>query len=267
MASFQRIQHALAVSGRKVAVPPTAAFRGIFQDYRDKWKNAVEAVGSDWLAVQLDDWLKNLDVDKLQAVNPDLAGKLLGPPDFDPSTENAYDLIGDIFWWADTMMENREGTDAGDDLHKALQAWDHFEKIIGVDLQRIWHRWSKAQTVFVPPHVAAAHGPEEMGGLFDLLNEAHKAFVFGAHGAAIAMCRALTEIVLVKHYGLGEGDLKDVIILAENRHPWVRPLKLQNMRKLANGVLHRSEKASEDAVITFLATVRELIEKAPAKAS
>jgi hypothetical protein len=263
---FQNITRGLARLDRKSVTPPTAAFRGAFREYREKWKGPVETVAAEWMTEQLEvlnQLIERIGPEKLEEDHPELAKNLLGPPDFDPTIESAYDLLDDIFWWAHTIMDTEEGTDTGDSLHKAFQAWYYFQDTIGVDLQQIWHRWSKAQTVFVPPHVAAAHGPEEKGGLFDLLNEAYKAFVFGAHGAAIAMCRALTETVLVKHYGLTSSELKDVIVLAEKRYPRLHSLKLQDKRRLANRVLHRGEKANEDAVLAYLATVKELIEMAP----
>lgn len=264
-----RVMHGLAASQHKSATPP-AAFRSMFQDYREFWKDAVESVAAERMTQQLDELiglLEKADMQKLEQDSPELAEKLLAPADFDPTMESAYDLVDDIFWWADTIKNNEKGTDTGDSLHKAFQAWNYYQNTIGVDLLQIWHRWSKAQTIFVPPHVAIAHSPEERGGLFDLLDEAHKAFVFGAHGAAIALCRALTEIVLVRHYGVAEGNLKDVIVFAETTHSWIRQLRLQDMRKLANRVLHRGEKADEDAVVSYLATIKQLIERAPLRAS
>ena len=97
-----------------------------------------------------------------------------------------------------------------------------------------------------------------------LFDEAVKAYVFGAFGASLAMCRAITEIVLTKHYGVVGSDLKDVIVLAEKRFPLIRCHKLQDKRRTANRVLHEGRMAEQQAVLGYLQTLRDLIERAPA---
>ncbi len=263
MGYSQQIEHALASSPQKFAIPPIENFAAILREYRETWKDIVGSVGAHWVKANFDEWFKTIDLNKLIAEDADLAATLDRPPNFNPAIEDAYELLDDIFWWADTMMGNYEGTDTGDSLHKAFQAWEYFERTIGVDLQNIHRRWRKANIVFIPRHVADAHGLGESGGLFDLLNEAHRAFVFGTHGAAIAMCRALMETVLKKHYHLTASDLDGIIALAETKHSWMRNLPLQGMRRLSNNVLHECQQADEEAVIEFLACVKELIERAP----
>ena len=90
------------------------------------------------------------------------------------------------------------------------------------------------------------YGHSERGSQFDLLNDAVRAYVFGAFTAAIAMCRAVCEEVLKKHYGLeiqkdrrGYGpSLSTIIILAEAQIEWIGPLEPEPKVEYVNGILH-----------------------------
>ena len=76
---------------------------------------------------------------------------------------------------------------------------------------------------FISRRVVAAYGQSDRGSLLDLLNDAVRAYVFGANTPAMIMCRALCEDVLKQYYGLeiskdrrGYGPpLSKIIILAE----------------------------------------------------
>ena len=57
-------------------------------------------------------------------------------------------------------------------------------------------------------HVSAHHGLE-IGSLYRLLAEAHRAYVFGCNGAAMALCRTILELVLTRHYGIEGQDLSE----------------------------------------------------------
>lgn len=265
---FQGIVRGLAALPMKSVTPPTAIFTDTFREFGEKWKVPVQSIGDEWIAQQLPEvmrFIEGIDPEKLQENHPELAESLLDPPKFNPTAENPYEESEYIFWWADISMSNHKGTDIGDSLHKALQAWDHYQNTIGLNLRAIWHRWSKVQTVLVPPHVAGSPIRDGRAGLVELLSEAVKAFVFGVNGAAIAMCRALTEMILIEYYGVGEGKLDNIIVLAEKKYRWIQSLKLQETRMLANRVLHCREKTSEEAILGYLATIKELIERAPAR--
>ena len=112
------------------------------------------------------------------------------------------------------MNACEEGEELYESLHKALKAWDFFDQTIGVDLEGVYRRWKQIPHILIPSHVSLAAGPRKPGGLIELLGEASRAYVFGAHGAAIAMCRAITETILVDHFRIPrerEG-LADVIV-------------------------------------------------------
>ena len=89
---------------------------------------------------------------------------------------------------------------------------------------------------------------------------------FGLTVASVAMCRALLDHILTKHYEIRGMDLKDIISIAEERHEHLKGLNLQDKRLLGNTVLHKYEKRSTDldkSVKDFLLTVRHLVTHIP----
>ena len=83
----------------------------------------------------------------------------------------------------------------------------YLERTIGIDISTVFHRWHRMPPFFVPSHVSDKHGLTEKGSLYELLNDAIRAYVAGAPAASIAMCRACLEMVLREHYvGLTEDD-------------------------------------------------------------
>ena len=128
-------------------------------------------------------------------------------------------------------------------------------------------RWKRVDPVFVPDHVANAYGVSEPGSLYELLDQAVRAYVYGASAAAIAMCRALTKLILRRHYGCEGEDLERIIIFAETQpnYRWMKRHKLQDKRRLANQVLHEYRHVADESVVAWLSTLKELIDRAPDK--
>lgn len=96
-----------------------------------------------------------------------------------------------------------------------------------------------------------------------------QACVHGVPTACLGLCRAITELVLKKHYHCEGEDLEKIIAAAQTRpkHVWMKKLRLQNMRRLANTALHDYRTIEESAVVEFLAVVKQLIERAPSSSN
>ena len=255
----QDLKTLLATASSKAITPVPTGFKGVLADYRSEWEDKIGVVISDVISKVL----KELK----EASDPvsDNTGSEPDRPSFDARFENAAELIEDILWLSDAHAQ--EDSDLGDEQRKALQAWDWFRDTVGLDLKAVAARWRRIQPVFVPDHVANAHGYTEPGSLYELLDQAVRAYVFGASTAAIAMCRALTELILTRHYDCEGDELKSIIIFAESRYKyaWMKKHKLDEKRKLANQVLHQYRHATNESVLGWLATLKELIEKAPIK--
>jgi hypothetical protein len=126
----------------------------------------------------------------------------------------------------------------------------------------------------MPAHISNKYGQTEKGSLYDLINDAVRAYLCGAPAAAIAMCRAALEIVLKGHYGKGEWDdpayqLGEIIALASERFNFIDKGRLWRLTKNANAILHNYQKRDrmseqdERTILEFLKTVKFLIQRAP----
>ena len=77
----------------------------------------------------------------------------------------------------------------------------------------------------MPAHVSNRYGASEKGSLSQLLDDAMRAYVFGAPCTAIVMCRAALEMVFKKHYGRGQWEnepLENLIVLASRKYDFVQ---------------------------------------------
>ena len=162
----------------------------------------------------------------------------------------------------------------------ALDAFDYLTRVIGVDIDDIFRRWREVPIIFMPSPVSNRHG-EEKESLNDLLDNAVRAYVCGAPAAAIAMCRAVLEMVIRDHYLPDEQDrtyenirgnkrekgLGDLILLAEKRYPSLRPLRLAGLKNTGDEILHRYNRreplgaADEKAIIEYMRTLKTLVQK------
>lgn len=152
------------------------------------------------------------------------------------------------------------------------QALDHFQQVIGIDIQRAFDRWDSLPAVFVPKHVSDKHGLTAKDSLFALYEQAVRAYVAGAPVAAIALCRALLESVLKDHYlrkvdTRGE-NMEGLIEIAVARYDFLQPTKLHALRLDANKILHRfaerQQHADDDKIVLgHLKDLKHYIEKAP----
>jgi hypothetical protein len=165
--------------------------------------------------------------------------------------------------------ENGESQTANMD-RIALGALDYLTETIGLDIGGVFRRWRRTPVIFMPSHVSNRHG-DEKGSLYDLLNDAVRAYVFGATAASMAMCRAVMEKVLKDHYVRNHAglDLAEIIALASHRYDFVQRKRLDHYRTAANCILHqysgRSNVSAQDdrTIHAFLKTLKFLIERAP----
>jgi hypothetical protein len=265
--------------GAKRLGPVSAGFEQAWEEYKDRWAPAI-AYGSFCERLAKTDESSASNFRKLNPYNPDIGrGLMLRPreqeepdPDrdkfFDPVRHDGGDALalGVDHWRGEVhrakLIANK--------CQIALDAFDYLMDPIGIDIADIFRRWRELPTIFMPPPVSNKHG-EEKGSLNDLLDNAVRAYVCGAPAAAIAMCRAVLEMVLKTHYltdeeivdKMGnEWGLKKLISLAEARYSFLPRLRLSELKEGGDDVLHKYHKrerlsaSDEKAIIDYMRTLR-----------
>ena len=259
-------------SGQKIfkQVPP--AFGAAWADYERDWLPALSYISLRGAGLEPDSFAPGL------GRNPDQ----LEPPDprHDESFDPEWHDGGTAIELGVERLEIEARTEAVDDYTErainssriALGAYDYLINTIGLDIQSVFRRWRDVPKFFLPAHVSNRYGASDKGSLPHLLDDAVRAYVFGAPAAAIAMCRAALEMVLKQHYlpeQENNSDLSDLIVLAERRYSFVQAAKIDPIRRTANRILHkyhmvnRLTEEDERTIVNFLKTVKFLIQRAP----
>ena len=121
---------------------------------------------------------------------------------FDPQRHDGGRAVAQMIALVGDRGQDRRqyGTGESDDFISntyliGVEAIEYFQEVIGLDISGSFDRWNGLPTVFVPKHVSDRHGLTEKGSLYALFDDAVQAYVAGAPFAAVAMCRALLEMV------------------------------------------------------------------------
>lgn len=159
-----------------------------------------------------------------------------------------------------------------EDLLEGTEAWDELKRSAGFDLRGAVRRRALIPFILIPPHVSNPRGDSDL--LYQNLQQAHDAFIFGARNAALALLRSVVERVLVDHYGAKQQHLAPKITEVAHLLPAdASEPALRRINARANAILHPDAKDSDlpprDQVqlemefVWMLLSVRALIEQAP----
>ena len=278
---------------RKSHPQVSPGFISDFKDYTYKWRAEVTYV-VDWPQLELnffdeDDFepptfeqFKKTYRRAEQKTGPDTDWET----DFDPSKHDGSVAIADMLSLVvEQGKDRRDNPDESMGDHIAntflvgVEAFEYFERTIGIDVETAFRRWNKLPAVFVPKHVSDRHGLTEKGSLYALLDEAVRAYLAGAPSAAIALCRALLEMILRDHYMTsqirreerlqGNESLAKIVHIAAKRYDFLTISKLDALREGGNTILHRYSAAGklalddEEKILQFFKDLKFFIEKAP----
>jgi len=270
-----RIQRYLMKKESKHMVVPDV-FTNNWDEYNNKWKELVKATAEPENNRIYSEFRELIESRKNEAINKGsteeefwnslMQGQGLHSEigdSFDPLTDDPTQLINTIECIIhDDLVNNSPDGFVFDD--KSMGAWLFFQNIIGINYTAIYSRWRSAPELFIPEHMLSSN----ISSIVELYNEAVRAFIFGLSVASVAMCRALMEHILKKHYHIQGADLENIISIAEKKHDFLKGLNLQLKRKLGNTVLHKYEKRTEDidqSVKDFLLSIRHLVTNIPQK--
>jgi hypothetical protein len=280
--------------GKKYVPQAPDGFDKAWTDFKDEWYGPLlEAWFPEELSnipsVSVDDPsdpdAKGTDTSGAEAALPTVTE----PPDpdfdleFDPLHHDGGKAFEMAFWITESYADE-VGGQFEERMQRAskigLDAYDYLQNTVGFNPSTVFRRWRQLPVVFVPRHVSDHHGLTEKGSLYELLDDAMRAYVFGASAAAVAMCRAILEMLLKEHYELDyhykdrdgrtrEKGLGDLIILAAKKYEFIEKKRLKRLTDNANGLMHnyKSEKESvsvdEEAVVDAFKLIKFMIENAP----
>ena len=188
------------------------------------------------------------------------------------AAEEARDLKQSLECGLQFVEDQTNQTDLYDDdfletLKRSASAWKQLTQECGLDVEGVFFRRELIPFTLIPSHVSNFYGAEKLS-LFTHLKQAHDAFVFGVPFAALALMRAIAEVVLQKHYGASGQGFKAMIKSVHTRLPEHLIPRLRTLKKLADDILHsKSEERMpaniEREIALLLINLRELIENAP----
>jgi hypothetical protein len=187
----------------------------------------------------------------------------------DEATEQAAALEGAIAFAFEQATDDWRDFGEGfrESIEEGSSAWSRLKKETGFDLRGIFRRRELIPFVLIPRHVSQHHGDREKLSLLTHLQEAHDAFIFGVHFAALALMRSVLEATLKAHYRAPGNDLKERIENCEGLPHRCSKLALQRIRILANDILHfgndKIRLPDERELLRLLNVLRALIEGVP----
>jgi hypothetical protein len=242
---------------RKLLAQVPEHFEIAWGEYRSSWLPMI---------MELNDWDEDLSLAEWEGGS---AWSSFWHSEFDPKYHDGGRWIAaGIEYLAD--LSDADHLD--NDRQITIGALDYLTDTIGLDVSDVFQRWRKVPITFMPAHVSNKHGQTEKGSLYDLIDNAVRAYVCGAPAAAIAICRAALEMVLNDHYGKGQwGKVKlgKMIVLASQRFDFVHEGRLRRLTNNANSILHsysktvRMSEEDEETILEFMKTVKFLIQRAP----
>jgi hypothetical protein len=201
--------------------------------------------------------------------------------DADLNAKIAADLIENVIGFARVQAFDVEepldpdySISAEQAVEMAIDYWEGLRDEIGFDLADVFRRRRLVPFVFFPRHIAARHDAPERTLIYQNLQQAHDAFVFGVPFAALALMRSIMETVLRDHYHAQGNDLSERINSVRKALPAdANEAALHRVRKLANAVLHDSTEGHvlaklepmqmESEIVSLLCVLRSLIEGVP----
>jgi Domain of unknown function (DUF4145) len=266
-ASEQRHRHLFAA-------PVDPKFLSAWRDFEARYEHVLAA---NWSTFVFGDEGTDLSDQSKSSTSMDRKWKHA-----DLNAKIAADLIEKVIGFArvqafddDEPLEPDYPMSAEEAVEMAIDYWESLTDEIGFDLADVFRRRRLVPFVFFPRHIAARHGATEKTSIYQSLQQAHDAFIFGVPFAALALMRSIMETVLRDHYNAEGNDLSERINSVRKILPaGANEAALHRLRKLANAVLHgRADSGEmlttlepfqmEKEMMSLLLVLRALIEGVP----
>ena len=153
-----------------------------------------------------------------------------------------------------------------------IHAWRGLVEGAEFDLAGVFRRRKLTPFVMIPRHVSGHYGTSDPLSLMARLQQAQEAFVYGVPLGALAIMRSILEIILKKHYQLGDGKLVKLIETAAAQGLFPKEVglsEINRLHKLGNDAVHQMPEELhrvfdiEKEVLSLLFILRTLIERIP----
>jgi len=251
-----------------------------------KFHHAITEYGQGWTGILFDLWDWEAKQKGEESLSETLARELAEPVAaakpgtsddrpfydefefFDPDWHSAADHFAGILEHLKFKADDGEFPF----FSRAVEALEWFKNTVGLDFASIEERFKEFPVLVIPKHVSDKHGPDEPRSLYAYLNDVRRAYVTGADLAAIAMCRACTEILMRRHYNRDDETkltrlVKDTQQKREFQH--LRAHNLVLKIEDANSLLHSNQqdittKERERQLIRdWVTALQDMIARAP----
>lgn len=263
---------------RRFVIQAHPEFHKAYKDYCDRWRVQIQRVFRDHPDLVQEDIAPitidlNIDLEQLSSIV--VSSEALGHEAsgrFDPEKDDVTEAFN---WLRNQVREFAEscGDDWGDWTSSAIDGLDWFVESVGLNFAEVQRRWIEFPVIVVPHHVSDEYSPDQPRGLYGGLNEIREAYIVGADLAAIAMCRAVTDLLIRDHYNhCPTGDLTPLIRSTErqSRFTFLKKFNLAARVKEANDILHeigrediRHRSRYGSLVIGWVRDLQEVISYAP----
>jgi hypothetical protein len=213
------------------AAPVDSKFLSVWRDFEARYEHVLAANWSSLVfgdeSINLPDKSKTISNAERKWENADLNGKIgadLIEKAIGFARVQAFDL--------EEPLEPDYSMSAAQAVEMAVGYWEDLTEAMGFELADVFRRRRLVPFVFFPRHIAARYSAPEKASVYQSLQQAHDAFIFGVPFAALALMRSVMEVVLRDHYQAQGNDLSEQSLAYEDRYHLVltrlgAPLKVQ----------------------------------------
>jgi len=273
LGAAQRLHASERRHRRLFATPVDPKFLAAWRDFEARYEHILAA---NWSALLFHDVSAELSDQSNSSTSADRRWE-----DADLNAKIAADMIENVIGFARVQAFDVEepldpdySMSAEQAVEMAIDYWEGLTDEIGFDLADVFRRRRLVPFVFFPRHIAARHNAPEKTFIYQSLQQAHDAFIFGVPFAALALMRSIMETVLRDHYHAQGNDLSEQINCVRKALPAdANEVALHRLRKLANAVLHDNAEGQtlaklepqqmEREIVSLLYVLRSLIEGVP----
>lgn len=259
------------ISKRRFIVQVDPKFWKALKEYSMKWTSSLHSL-LDWEAKREGRETPTEFIERLLAELPDApadntgADSIDGDWDFEPDTHSAASHVKTVIEYLEGRIEDEPW------FSRALGAFTWFTGTVGLDFEHIETGFKQFPVLVVPEQVSNKHGIEDPRSLFAYLSNVRICYVAGADLAAIAMCRACTEILLRYHYNYDDETKLTRLAEETQKKPefaFLRNYNLAEKIEEANRLLHFGKSRFQGSdpvralVLQWVQVLQEVIARAP----